>query len=461
MKLPTILFFAGLAALTACTKSGFLSEKPSTALVVPSSLKDLQALMEDNNVFTASPVLGELSSGDYYLPYTTWQALFLPKEQNAYIWAPDLYAGQGNIFDWNKPYQQVFYANVVLDGLAGIPQTPANQADWNTAEGSAEFLRAYAFYNLLQVFAPPYDSTTAGSDLGIPLKLSPDVNQLVQRSSVQASYEQVLRDANDVVKLLPASLPALNRNRPSRPAAYALLARVYLSMGAYAKAGLYADSSLKLYGTLQDYNTLSTASTYQFTNLCPEALYQSAMCYLQTTGIMVALVYQGTTVDSTLYRSYDANDLRKTVFFKTGTAGNINIRPNYAGITTSLFTGPATDEMYLDRAECFARQGNTALAMKDLNTLLVNRYRTGSFTPLSAGSPADALALILQERRKELCFRGLRWTDIRRLNKEGANIILQRVLNGQTYTLAPNSPLYALPIPPDEISLSGLQQNPR
>jgi len=47
------------------------------------------------------------------------------------------------------------------------------------------------------------------------------------------------------------------------------------------------------------------------------------------------------------------------------------------------------------------------------------------------------------------------------LNKEGASLTLYRKINGQSYTLEPNSYLYTLPIPPDEISLSGISQNKR
>jgi hypothetical protein len=67
----------------------------------------------------------------------------------------------------------------------------------------------------------------------------------------------------------------------------------------------------------------------------------------------------------------------------------------------------------------------------------------------------------LLERRRELLFRGLRFTDLLRLNKEGYQIALLRNLNGQQYALPPNSPLYVLPIPPDEIALTGEEQNPR
>jgi hypothetical protein len=125
------------------------------------------------------------------------------------------------------------------------------------------------------------------------------------------------------------------------------------------------------------------------------------------------------------------------------------------------FSGMATDEAYLIRAECAARAGNTGSALNDLNALLSKRWVTGTYTPYATASPGALLDTILVERRKELPFRGVRWTDLRRLNKRGGNITLTRSLNGQLYQLAPNSRLYVLPIPPDVIALSGMQQNPR
>lgn len=127
-----------------------------------------------------------------------------------------------------------------------------------------------------------------------------------------------------------------------------------------------------------------------------------------------------------------------------------------------MFSGLATDEMYLIRAESYARTGKVSEAISDLNILLQNRYKTGTFTPYSTSlSEKQALDTILSERRKELPFRGLRWADIRRLNKEGANITLTRRLNGQIHTLPPNDLRYVLPIPPDVLRLSNIENNPR
>jgi len=63
----------------------------------------------------------------------------------------------------------------------------------------------------------------------------------------------------------------------------------------------------------------------------------------------------------------------------------------------------------------------------------------------------EALKKVLIERRKELVWRaGLRWDDIRRLNKEGANISLSRKLGNEIYVLEAGSPRFAFPIPTNE-----------
>lgn len=99
--------------------------------------------------------------------------------------------------------------------------------------------------------------------------------------------------------------------------------------------------------------------------------------------------------------------------------------------------------------------------MNDLNYLLIKRWKKGTYVPLTATDATDAVSKILAERRKELLFRGLRWMDIKRLNKDGAGITLKRVINGETFLLPPNDPRYAVAIPEDVIATTGMQQNPR
>jgi tetratricopeptide (TPR) repeat protein len=464
MKIPSfirslisLLLVIGFGA-GGCRKA-FLAQKPSTDLLVPNSLNVLQELLDNTAVMNISPALGEVSADNYYLLYDTWIGLDT-KEYNAYIWTPDLYDGQGLVSDWDIPYQQVFYANTVLQGLMGFQPDSTDQAEWNMLEGWALFSRAFAFYNITQLFAKPYDSATAATDLGIPIRLSPDINEKTTRATMEASYAQILSDLNTAEGLLPVAIQVNNLNRPCKLAVQALLARIYLSVGDYADASKYADSVLQVYPYLFDYNSVTLPSFPPFQKNMPEILYQSTFPVPGNGNILQGLICGGCIVDSNLIASYDSNDLRRSIYFLRDTSGTFIISGSYSG-NIFPFGGLATDEVYLIRAECYARAGQTTNALNDVDSLLTHRWQTGTFTPYPITNAAEALDTILVERRKELPFRGLRWSDLRRLNQEGWNITLYRNINGQIYSLPPGSDLYTLPIPPDVIDFSGIQQNPR
>jgi hypothetical protein len=126
-----------------------------------------------------------------------------------------------------------------------------------------------------------------------------------------------------------------------------------------------------------------------------------------------------------------------------------------------VFSGIATDEMYLIKAECLARAGKVDEGIQTLNALLIKRWKTGTFVPFVAANVNDAMTKILKERRKELVFRTLRWEDLRRLQNDPLfSVTPKRIVNGQEYSLEPNSPRYLLKIPPTVIQLTGIQQNP-
>lgn len=439
-----------LSGLFGCQK-GFLDTRPANSLVVPSSLSDFQQLLGNEQIFNITPGLLEIGSDDYYTSEANLQSQITVQERNGYIWAPDVLQGQPDA-DWNTPYQQVFYANVVLDGLSSLSVDSTTVGEWQQTKGTALFDRAFAFYNLAITFSAPYSPDSAASDLGIPLRLSSDINDASVRGTLQQTYTQIIKDLNEAIPLLPVNVPI--KEFPSKAAAYGLLARAYLDMQQYSNAEAYADSSLQLNNTLMDYNQLSLGVTYPFPKFNVEVLFESELTSFALFNSKL------TNVDSTLYASYDTNDLRRKGFFSIY-KGYPYFKGTYSGVHTH-FGGIATDEIYLIRAECNARLGNTTATLSDLNTLLVNRYQTGEFVPDSASTADQALSLVLTERRKELVFRGIRWNDLRRLNQDPRfAITLERILNGQTYLLPPNDPRYVWQIPIQEIQVSGIQQNSR
>lgn len=441
---------------TSCRKQ--LDVKPLKRDLVPTTLNDLQALLDNQQANNNSPGLLELVADNYYVNSADWQtyASFLGDECQHYIWQSDAVPHNSS---WAGPYQRpVFTANLVLDQLPLINLNSGEVERYNNIKGTCLFFRAYAFHQLAQLYCNPY-SSSAESDPGIVLRLNSNIIEQSVRATVKQTYDQVINDLTEAINLLPAvsSYPT----RPNKTAAYAALSRVYLSMRNYSKAGEYAGFALQQYNELIDYNILLPVQSPPVKTFNKEVIFHSNPPHPTLLSSSIA------KIDSMLYQSYDDNDLRKSVFFffnTGGNAGTYGFRGSYHGDRGSfyMFDGLTTGELYLTRAECLARANDKVAALADLNTLMVKRWRNdGSWTPFDAASAEEAKNIILKERRKELVFRGQRWSDIRRLNLEGANISLQRILNGVNYILPPNDKRSVMLIPWEAVNRSGIAQNPR
>lgn len=445
----TLLVFFCFTVLSSCKK--YLDAKQDQSLVIPQTVQDLQSILDDYFVInTRWPAAGEVGADDYYLLYSSWQSRN-EYIQRTYLWAGERLFAPGNN-EWATCYRQAYKANIVLSQIDKINRQPGDEAAWQNAKGSALFLRGICFAQVAWIWSLAYDKNTAAVDKGIPLRIDPDFNLPSSRATVAKTYEQITGDLKQAAALLP--LTPVHVLRPSRTAAYGWLARVYLSMGQYDSAFAYADKYLQHHNTLMDYNLLNASSASPVATYNEEVIYHSTI--FRTVTIATSII------DSLLYQSYDDNDLRKTVYFRNNGNGTYRFKGSYNGTGSpgEWFNGIATDEMYLVRAECYARKANKDAALEDLNSLMRKRWKNnGTWTAFTANDAAAALAIILTERRKELTQRGLRWMDIKRLNKEGAGIILKRILNGETYTLQPNDAKYALPIPEDVIAITGMSQN--
>jgi tetratricopeptide (TPR) repeat protein len=449
MKRFTAILMAAML-LTACQKE-FLETKPDKALLIPTTLADCRALLDNLQIFNRAPGITGIADGDFVTTDAGWQLYTQLQERNSYIWEKDIY-GTESSFEWNAGYQQILYANVVLDALTQL--SPSGERD--EVEGIARFYRAWAYYGLVQLYGKPYSPASVVTDPGLPLRRSPDVKRLEPRSTLQETYAEIFSDLAKARQLLPGT--STYTTRPTRTAVLALYARIHLVQGNFNQAYAYADSALKQQPALLDYNTLNAGLTRPFPAVLsgavnPEIIFHAASLAWSFTN-STAVTY----CDPAFYASYASNDLRRTLFWRDSGGGKLNFRGQYTG-SLNLFSGLATDELYLTRAECAARAGQTAAALGDLNSLLSKRWKTGTFVPLTAPDVSSALRSILAERRKELVGRSSRWADLRRLNQESSlAVTLTRQLNGSTYTLEPGSPRYTYPIPPDELLFNPIAQ---
>ncbi len=447
-----IILIAFLLWLSGCTES-FLSIKPDSALVVPTALKDLQVLLDNSSMMNARnpSELGEIGADNYIIASNQWELLTSPYQKNGYIWAKDVYEGVP-VNDWVYAYSKILYCNTVLTSLKTIQRDQSNASEYDTIEGTALFFRAYTYYLLSQLFSKPYDPLTANKDLGVPLRLEAELESAVSRPTVSAVYLKIIEDLNRASeKLRPSSLVP---QRPSSLAAFYLLSRVYLHTGNYEKSLQYAEKVLSAFAYLSDFGSIDPNLRYPFpaeVRLNKEVIFHT---WMQSNVIFSASRLQ---ISPDLLELYEENDYRKRIYFFLNN-GILTFKGSYHG-SSVFFTGFTTPEMYLTKAECLHRLGKEKESSLVLDHFL--SFRIKNYQPTEFGGQA-LLDKILEERRKELVFRGLRWEDLRRLNKEADfQKHITRNLNGLKYELKPMDKRYVWPIPDDVIAISGIEQNER
>ncbi len=437
------LLLAGIAC-AAC--SNYLDMKPDAGLSTIEKLADLRALLDNEFVMNVQTIAGEDMADNYFVLDQTWNASSNEGDRNRYTWQ----VTENNGVDWIGMYEEIYYANVVLERLESLRPAPDVES-YNEIRGAALYYRGLAFSELLLLYAMPYRHGADGSGLGVPLRTSADMNQFFPRASISESYDRVFADLEEAATLLPITTAALTR--PSRVAAWGMMARVAFDIGDYERAFRLSEQLLQHKSDLMDYGQVNPAVAVPFQPLNSEVIhltYRFSAFLAQSRGI----------VDPELYAFYSEGDYRKSLFFALNRNGHRVFRGSYVEAKQMHFTGISTAEMMLTNMEAALRTGRLAEARLRLPSFLQARYAPYAL-PSSNGAAAQVLALVQAERRKELIFRNRRWADIRRLNMEGANISLTRQLNGQSYLLEPNSLRYALFIPLEAIRYSGFPQNPR
>ncbi len=455
-----VLFFSVTLVLTTSSCKKYLDEKAIKTQTIATTVTDAQSLLDDflGMNYTAPPLVAAFMDDDFYVTDTYFDGGMSTTRQLLIKWDPSAVDFDPN---WKVTYQFISQANVALETLDKLKPEEKQGAAYNLARGGALFFRAFYHHLLAIPYCKAYNAASASTDLGIPYKKKSDINDPTVRLSVKDSYEAMIADLKEAVSILPVSTTTIAR--PSRVAAFGLLARIYLSMNDYPNALIYSDSALRLNSTLMDYNSFIPYSPT--TTATPFPMGNSEDIFHAVGQGASLFGSENCITDSILYNSYDVNDLRKTLFFATTTVGpNTHcFRGSYEPFSGYPFAGIATDELFLIRAESYARQGNTSAALADLNTLMSYRWKTGTFVNFTAATASDALKIILKERRKELIQRNeIRFSDLKRLNLDpNFAITIRRTIKGVVYSLPPNDLRYQLLLPVSVVQTSGIPQNPR
>src|SRR5690606_24675633 len=126
-----------IAFATSCEK-GWLEAKRDLNNVLPQNLDDLEALL---NSYAVDPMAHEyagmlsVSDDDFYAERDQLLS-YGGKEYNVYTWAPTLYpTADAPVTEWNNSYQQVLYANVVLEKLKQISRHEGISSRWDNIKG--------------------------------------------------------------------------------------------------------------------------------------------------------------------------------------------------------------------------------------------------------------------------------------------------------------------------------------
>ncbi len=375
-------------------------------------------------------------------------------------------------------YSRIKGCNAILDY---VDTSVGTQDAIDRVKAEALALRAFYYFWLVNFYGEPYALSDPYSDTavpstlklknapGVPLKL--DVNlseERIPRSSVADVYEQIVADLTEAAALMDP-LPVVKGNfRINQPTIHILLSRVYLYMG----EGYYDDSAAEAGKALAQGSVLldmtdaanltpmhegNKYQTIRYTNPEVEWLYGAAPFYSSTAAYLPGngAPFQAIWEDKT-------NDLRYTTVF--------SLRPNYLGNVdiskpTGAGYGPAmavrTAEAYLNRAEALALDGDEPGALRDYNELRRNRILNYVDETLAGEELLNAIRL---ERRRELCYEGHRWFDLRRQGMpEIQHIYKPFKASNQldTYTLKKYDPMYTLPLPSSLFrSNESLVQNP-
>jgi tetratricopeptide (TPR) repeat protein len=325
---------------------------------------------------------------------------------------------------WQEGYQVINQTNNVLANLKLV--TVADDA--TRIEGEAKFIRGLMYFDLARLYGKAWNDGSPSTNLAVPIVLTPTTvvsdASYVPRSTVAAVYAQAISDLTDAESKLPED----NSFYAGKYAASAILARLYLQQGDYAKAVTEANKVIAsgLYELTATYEA-------EFPNGTSAAHYDNTsedIFAIQVTS------QQGTNAFNTFYASSGfggRGDVRIKPSFTAGFEEN-DARGDFYTVTSVIRTKKYNNnfgnahvarlaEMYLIRAEGNLRNGTAigATPQNDVNTIR-NRAGLGNkpatdFVPVGGAPNSLGIADILTERVHELSFEGFFLQDAKRLRQ--------------------------------------------
>jgi len=341
----------------------------------------------------------------------------------------------------------IFQSNLVLDNLS-----IATDANKNEFEGEAKFLRSIAIFDLVRMYAQPYTTAGAASQIGIPIRLT-GVRQIVQRSTVADAYQLIISD----LKTAETMLPETNGVNATKWSAKALLAKVYFQMNDFANAYLYADDVLANGGFGFDtaynerYSPQGTSETI-FGLVYESGNTQGRFQKLRNNYLTTSTALPTLRLTNAFYTEATANsDDKRISWYKTNNGFYLLGKFDSASIRLPVIH---VTEIKLIFAESAAEINlNLSVAISDLNDIIIRAYGVTSslILPLTANATV-IIDAARRERQLELVGEGNRLQELKRIAAKGEPVTIR----GSAF----NCPGLIFPFPSNEAIYLGIPQNP-
>jgi len=359
---------------------------------------------------------------------------------------------------YRSMYDNIFRANTVL---ANLEAADGKRAQF---EGEAKFVRAFSNFNLVRIFGdiPLIDGIID------PL----DTDKQFTRVSTSQVYDLIVSDLNTAV----SNLGTASKNRASKAAAQALLAKVHLNIGNYTEArslceavvgsGFALEPNFKDVFFNEGNDEVIYAIGYQgddgnnsqnFSAEWLNAVGRTTGVNYVTDEAKAALDALGGNRTTYSYRR-DALQPEFNQVVKYIPDGDDNLGISATSVDPTAAGNDWIVLRYADvllmHVEAIMAGGASTADGAALASFQAVRDRAGLTTPVTQISKQD----LLDERRVELAFENQRFFDLKRF---GAAIdVLTEYSNNNGYGFSPSDLL--LPIPQREINLSNgvLTQNP-
>ena len=319
-------------------------------------------------------------------------------------------------------YKCIANANEILAVIDGITDPNLSADEKKSIKGQVLAVRAMVHFDLLRMFGYHWDNASA---YGIPVVTTVQkAADIVQRSTVAASYTAIIKDLTEANTLLTGT--NIEAKYANHLLAKGLLARVYLYQKDYPKAALFAnevinDGTYTLLGA-DEFASIYTGrlSSESIFELSFDAQNQSsfnATTYVRPEALRTEVFFLASQRLNTFFEARPTDKRSALVNFTINDAG---IEPDgrsekYRGEVTK--DNPAyilrIAEMYLIAAEAKKLTGG---GLEVLNMLRKNRGMA-DLTNVDVPDENSFIKVILDERIAELNFEGHRFFDLARYQK--------------------------------------------